>query len=75
MIARRGGAPDTPSRDGRGKDVAALAFLATLTVGAAAAAPADIAAMHWRSIGPFRGGRVLAVAGVSDDRLHFYSGR
>lgn len=44
---------------------------------AAAAAPIDpvqYAALKWRSIGPFRGGRVLAVAGAPDDRLHFYFG-
>jgi photosystem II stability/assembly factor-like uncharacterized protein len=31
-------------------------------------------ALRWRSIGPFRGGRVLAVAGSSDSPLHFYFG-
>ena len=31
-------------------------------------------ALHWRSIGPFRGGRVLAVEGAPDDPLHFYFG-
>ena len=35
---------------------------------AASATPPDFGALHWRSIGPFRGGRVLAVAGASDDR-------
>ena len=30
--------------------------------------------LHWRSIGPFRGGRVLAVAGAPDDRRRFYFG-
>jgi photosystem II stability/assembly factor-like uncharacterized protein len=39
-----------------------------------AASPADTSALHWRSIGPFRGGRVLAVTGVSDSPLHFYFG-
>src|SRR5260370_29862365 len=32
------------------------------------------AAMRWRSIGPFRGGRVLAVAGVPGDPTTFYFG-
>jgi photosystem II stability/assembly factor-like uncharacterized protein len=31
-------------------------------------------AMHWRMIGPFRGGRVLAVAGVPGDGATFYFG-
>lgn len=30
--------------------------------------------MKWRSIGPFRGGRVLAVAGVPSEPFHFYFG-
>ncbi|MGD0189356.1 MAG: hypothetical protein ABSD74_01310 [Rhizomicrobium sp.] len=30
--------------------------------------------LHWRSIGPFRGGRVLAVDGVVGERDHFYFG-
>lgn len=30
--------------------------------------------MKWRSIGPFRGGRVLAVTGEPSDPLHFYFG-
>ena len=30
--------------------------------------------LHWRSVGPFRGGRVLAVAGAPDDPRRFYFG-
>jgi photosystem II stability/assembly factor-like uncharacterized protein len=30
--------------------------------------------LQWRSIGPYRGGRVLAVSGVSGDAVHFYFG-
>jgi photosystem II stability/assembly factor-like uncharacterized protein len=30
--------------------------------------------LHWRLIGPFRGGRVLAVAGVPGEPDHFYFG-
>ena len=30
--------------------------------------------LHWRSVGPFRGGRVLAVAGAPDDARRFYFG-
>ncbi len=36
--------------------------------------PALFAGLRWRSIGPFRGGRVLAVAGVPGEREHFYFG-
>ena len=53
------------------------AFFSILLAAPALAAPitpADYAMLHWRSIGPFRGGRVLAVSGASDDRLHFYFG-
>ncbi len=37
-------------------------------------APALFSALRWRSIGPFRGGRVLAVAGVPGEMTHFYFG-
>src|SRR6185437_7054272 len=30
--------------------------------------------LHWRLIGPFRGGRVLAVSGVPGQPQHFYFG-
>src|SRR5580698_7062527 len=30
--------------------------------------------LHWRLIGPFRGGRALAVAGVPGEPEHFYFG-
>ena len=58
----------------------ALSALALLSVGAARAAsagPVDTALfqdLHWRSIGPFRGGRVLAVEGAPDDPRRFYFG-
>ncbi len=64
----------------------ALGAVLALTAGAAAQAdpttkaaakaadPAPFAALRWRSIGPFRGGRVLAVAGSPDSPLHFYFG-
>jgi photosystem II stability/assembly factor-like uncharacterized protein len=38
------------------------------------AADAVIAGLPWRLLGPFRGGRVLAVAGVPGEREHFYFG-
>ena len=56
--------------------VAALAVLAPQH-GAAAAArvePALFAAMHWRMIGPFRGGREVAVGGVAGDARIAYFG-
>jgi photosystem II stability/assembly factor-like uncharacterized protein len=40
----------------------------------AAVAPLLFQDLKWRSIGPLRGGRVLAVAGVPGDPLHFYFG-
>jgi photosystem II stability/assembly factor-like uncharacterized protein len=36
--------------------------------------PALFQELLWRSIGPFRGGRVLAVAGVPREPTHFYFG-
>ena len=48
---------------------------AALIACAAAPVPANMLQnLHWRSIGPFRGGRVLAVAGASDNRNVFYFG-
>src|SRR5579862_507165 len=41
---------------------------------AAAIAPSYFAALHWRLIGPFRGGRALAVTGVPGEPNHFYFG-
>src|SRR5437764_3991456 len=32
------------------------------------------AQLRWRLVGPFRGGRVLAVAGIASDAEHFYFG-
>jgi photosystem II stability/assembly factor-like uncharacterized protein len=42
--------------------------------GQSAVDPSDYQALHWRLIGPFRGGRVLAVAGIPGDNRHFYFG-
>ncbi len=36
--------------------------------------PALFSGLHWRLIGPFRGGRVLAVTGVPGEPDHFYFG-
>src|SRR5215813_14047186 len=52
--------------------VTALGLLAACTV--QAADPALFQDLHWRLVGPFRGGRVLAVAGVPDEPQHFYFG-
>ncbi len=57
-------------------------FLALLfgtpTIAAAATAGSSDAsysgALHWRLIGPFRGGRALAVTGVPGEPNHFYFG-
>jgi len=61
---------------GRSSLIAALGALviAAGATSAAAVEPSAYGALHWRSIGPFRGGRVLAVAGASDSALHFYFG-
>jgi photosystem II stability/assembly factor-like uncharacterized protein len=55
--------------------------LALAVGGAGAAAPAEPAvspklfsSLRWRSIGPYRGGRVLAVAGVPGDPSAYYFG-
>src|SRR5579862_7414928 len=44
------------------------------TPGPGAVDAADYQALHWRLIGPFRGGRVLAVTGIAGDSRHFYFG-
>ena len=44
-------------------------ILATLSVN-----PSSFDALHWRLIGPFRGGRALAVTGVPTEPNHFYFG-
>jgi photosystem II stability/assembly factor-like uncharacterized protein len=47
---------------------------AAQTPGPASVDPAHFQDLRWRLIGPFRGGRVLAVAGVPGEREHFYFG-
>lgn len=44
------------------------------TAQAAGFDPALFSDLHWRLIGPFRGGRVLAVSGVPGNPAHFYFG-
>ena len=40
----------------------------------AAVDPSWFQGLHWRLIGPFRGGRVLSVEGIPGDNRHFYFG-
>ena len=49
-------------------------LLGVLSARAAAVDPALYQALQWRLIGPFRGGRVLTVAGIPGDARHFYFG-
>ncbi len=53
-----------------------LLFAALLLTSSSAFAvdPALLQDLRWRLIGPFRGGRVLAVAGVPEEPQHFYFG-
>ncbi len=55
-----------------------LAVLASLILGAgvpaAAVNPSLFHDLHWRLVGPFRAGRVLAVSGVAGEPDHFYFG-
>ncbi len=56
-----------------------LFALVTVALAASASALAQVdphllQALKWRSIGPFRGGRVLAAAGVPGEPHHFYFG-
>ncbi|MCL5286395.1 MAG: hypothetical protein M1453_00130, partial [Acidobacteria bacterium] len=55
---------------------AAVAAMVLVAGGAAAqqVSPDMMKGMRWRSIGPFRGGRVIAVAGVSSQPNVFYFG-
>jgi photosystem II stability/assembly factor-like uncharacterized protein len=59
--------------------LAALLFLLSssflhVTTLAAQESTALFGALKWRNIGPYRGGRVTAVAGVEKDRLVYYMG-
>ncbi|MBV9991151.1 MAG: hypothetical protein JOZ72_07635 [Alphaproteobacteria bacterium] len=53
--------------------VAAAAALLAFNAGAAVD-PSWYQDLHWRLVGPFRGGRVLAVSGIPGDGRHFYFG-
>src|SRR5512141_1754428 len=54
--------------------LAASALFILASIQAAAADPALFQELQWRLLGPFRGGRVLAVSGVPKEPLHFYFG-
>jgi photosystem II stability/assembly factor-like uncharacterized protein len=61
------------------RDVAASFCVLSCAIPAQAAVepgPAKelLQSLHWRSIGPFRGGRVLTVSGVPGEPNHFYFG-
>jgi photosystem II stability/assembly factor-like uncharacterized protein len=58
----------------RAAGIAAIAALTSCATAAAAVDPALFQDLHWRSIGPYRGGRVLAVDGVLGEPGHFYFG-
>ncbi|MHB8812933.1 MAG: WD40/YVTN/BNR-like repeat-containing protein [Steroidobacteraceae bacterium] len=59
-----------------GLSLATLAWAAQPggAAGSSAVDPSNYQALQWRLIGPFRGGRVLAVAGIPGDSRHFYFG-
>ena len=52
----------------------AATLLLCSVAGSGAVDPALFQDLHWRLIGPFRGGRVLAVSGVPNEPEHFYFG-
>jgi photosystem II stability/assembly factor-like uncharacterized protein len=52
----------------------AALFLAALTAAAAAPSQGPDAKLKWRSVGPYIGGRVVAIAGVPSERDLFYMG-
>ena len=52
-----------------------VSLIALATAGQAATVdPMQFQELQWRSVGPFRGGRVLAVAGDPKDARRFYFG-
>ncbi|MGA2218371.1 MAG: hypothetical protein ABSG51_09820, partial [Terracidiphilus sp.] len=51
-----------------------IVSLAALPAAAQTVSPQYFNDMHWRLIGPFRGGRAVAVSGVPGDGASFYFG-
>jgi len=58
----------------RSRVLAAAALLALATPAAAQLDPGNYAALKWRMIGPFRGGRTVGAAGVAQQPGVFYVG-
>jgi photosystem II stability/assembly factor-like uncharacterized protein len=56
------------------RNLFALLLLCSAAAAQAAVDPTLFGDLHWRSIGPFRGGRVLTVAGVPGDPRHYFFG-
>ena len=57
------------------KSFSAFSILLLATIANAATFDQSyFADLHWRLIGPFRGGRVLAVAGIPNEPKHYYFG-
>lgn len=54
--------------------LASTLIVTAAAVDAAPVSPSLLNSLTWRSIGPFRGGRVLAVTGVPGEPDHFYFG-
>ena len=54
--------------------ILALGALPVIAARAAAQSESDFSAMRWRLIGPFRGGRALAVGGIPGNQTTFYFG-
>jgi photosystem II stability/assembly factor-like uncharacterized protein len=58
-----------------GRTIITLSFLLIVQSAIAQSVSADLVdGLKWRLIGPFRGGRAVAVAGVPDDSTTFYFG-
>src|SRR5437667_1491261 len=51
-----------------------IALFSCVAAASAAVDPSLFQDLHWRLIGPFRGGRVVAVSGVPGQPQHFYFG-
>jgi photosystem II stability/assembly factor-like uncharacterized protein len=74
MISRfEGSAMPTRFRSIAAGVLAAMVFGAAPAARSGAAAP-EFANLRWRLVGPFRGGRTLAAAGIAGDPATFYTG-
>jgi photosystem II stability/assembly factor-like uncharacterized protein len=59
---------------GKARGAVALLLLVSFAGAASASTQSLLEPLTWRSVGPFRGGRVLAVSGVPGEPSHFYFG-